>query len=60
LVKGGIIKGSQKSKVTENGKKISIDNESSLIIESGVGLARYLIALRAAIAVNHSFIFLIH
>ena len=54
LVKAGIIKASPKGKINEQGKKISIDNETSLIIESGVGLAKFLSASKAALIVMKS------
>ena len=58
LVKAGIIKASPKGKINEQGKKISIDNETSLIIESGVALAKYLSASKAALMVTQSLNFI--
>lgn len=54
LVKAGIIKASPKGKINDQGKKISIDNETSLIIESGVALAKFLSASKSALIVMKS------
>lgn len=55
LVKSGIIRAGTKAKINEQGKKISVDNETSLIIESGVALSRYLVGLKAALTVTTFF-----
>ena len=52
LVKAGIIKANPKAKINDQGKKIMVDNETSLIIESGVALSKYLVAFKAAMTVS--------
>jgi hypothetical protein len=51
-VKAGIIKANAKAKINDQGKKITVDNETSLIIESGVAISRYLVAVKQSLTVT--------
>ena len=52
LVKAGIIKANAKAKINDQGKKITVDNETSLVIESGVAISRYLVAVKQSLTVT--------
>ena len=54
LVKAGIIKANSKGKINDQGKKITIDNETSLLIETGVALAKLITASKSALSVIFS------
>lgn len=54
LVRSGVFK-QQKEKLSKN-KRAILDIESSQLLESGVALAKYLIALKDMLAVSYTFL----